>query len=171
MIIFIIAIITIIAGLLGALGGAEKSSKLFRRLGIPILIFISALLLKKYAEFLIFFYIPIFYLGYGIPDNTDKGSILGRFFFKLFNNTLLADIFTKLIITVLFSFILISIAIFNHKINLLYITIPITIASHVIFGAFIQNICMIKFFNRDLNVVEILRYFLLTLAALIQLFY
>jgi hypothetical protein len=41
-------IIPAFAALLGALGGSRNSSKLFRRLGIPVLVAIAALCLEKY---------------------------------------------------------------------------------------------------------------------------
>lgn len=169
----IIAFFTAITGaILGALGGAEKSSKLFRRIGIPILLLLMGVLFKNYAAILIALYIPIFYVGYGIPDANDSGSFLGRFWYKIFSkNSFLADIFTKATIGILFSIILVIIAILQHNAKLLFITVPITILSHVVFGGLIQGLGEIKLFKKKLLGVDLLRYFFLTLAAAIQLIY
>lgn len=165
-------IVAIIGSLFGALSGADNSSKIFRRFLIALMLLIIGVLFKNYASILIALYIPIFHIGYGIPCHNDAGSLLGRFFYNLFKkDELLADIFTKLTITILFSLVLTLIAILNSNLMLLCITIPITIASHVIFGAFVQSLGMTKMFNRSLNNVEIARYFLLTLAAIIQIIY
>lgn len=162
----------IIGAVLGALGGAEKSSKLFRRIGIPILLLLLGILFKNYATILIALYISIFYVGYGIPDTIDAGSFFGRFWYKIFKkNGFLADIFTKATIGVLFSVVLTIIAILRHNIQLLFITVPITILSQVVFGALIQGLGMIKLFSKKLNGVELARYFFLTLAAAIQLIF
>lgn len=162
----------IIGAISGALGGAEKASKLFRRIGIPILLLLIGVLFKNYAAILISLYIPIFYVGYGIPDVNDPGSFLGRFWFKIFKkNHFLADIFTKATIGTFFSIILSVIGILRHSSFLLLITIPMTILSYVIFGGLIQGLGEIKIFNKKLLGVDLLRYFFLTLAAAIQLIY
>jgi len=169
----IIAFFTAIIGaILGAFGGAEKSSKLFRRIGIPILLLLVGILFKNYAAMLVALYIPIFYVGYGIPDSGDSGSFLGKLWYKLFKkNHFLADIFTKATIGMLFSIVLIIIGILKHNSSFLLITIPITILSHVVFGGLIQGLGKIKIFNKELLGVDLLRYFSLTLAAAIQLIY
>lgn len=162
----------IIGAILGALGGAEKSSKAFRRIGIALLLLLVGILFRNYAAILIALYIPIFYVGYGIPDPPDEGSILGRFWYKIFKkNNLLANIFTKATIGVFFSIILTIIAILRHNVQLLFITVPITILSHVVFGALIQGLGMIKLFGKKLSGLELARYFFLTLAAAIQLIF
>jgi hypothetical protein len=162
----------IIGALLGAFGGAEKSSKLFRRIGIPLLLLLIGILFKNYAAVLIALYIPIFYIGYGIPDATDSGSNLGRFWYKIFKgNHFLTDIFVKATIGFLFSVILTIIAILKHNVQLLLITIPITILSHVVFGGIIQGFGEIKLFGKKLNGLELARYLCLTLAAVVQLIF
>lgn len=162
----------VIGAILGALGGAEKSSKLFRRIGIPILLLLVGILFKNYAAILLSLYIPIFYIGYGIPDASDSGSSLGRFWYKVFKkNHFLSDIFTKATIGFLFSIILTIIAILQSNARLLFITISITIFSHVVFGGLIQGLGEIKLFKRKLLGVDLLRYFFLTLAVTIQLIF
>lgn len=162
----------IIGAILGALGGAEKSSKLFRRICIPILLLLVGILFKNYIAILIALYIPIFYLGYGIPCKGDSGSALGRFWYRIFKKSnFLADISVKATIGFLFSMVLTIIAILKHNTQFLLVTIPITILSHVVFGALTQNLNMIKLFGKKLNGVELARYFFLTLASAIQLIF
>lgn len=107
---------SIIAGLLGALGGAERSSKLFRRLFLPLFITGEAYrYLQNWYVLSIFLMIPIFSIGYGIPDESDAGSPLGRFFYALFkHNKVLANIFTRGTIGCLIAFTLSPIALITH---------------------------------------------------------
>ena len=68
------------------------ASKLWRRLVVPL---IWAACLMDLRAFLI---VPVAFgflsLGYGIPDDTDEGSFLGRFFYGLFPIRL-ANILTR----------------------------------------------------------------------------
>jgi hypothetical protein len=88
---------SILSGLLGALGGAERSSKLFRRFFLPLMIAGEAYrVFHSWYVLSIFLMSAVFSIGYGIPDETDAGSPLGRFFYALFkHNKLLADLFTR----------------------------------------------------------------------------
>lgn len=80
---------------LWALSGSESrfNSKLFRRLCVPL---IWAASLFNYWAFAV---IPISFgfltLGYGIPDETDEGSLLGRLALKISGNVFLANIITR----------------------------------------------------------------------------
>ena len=105
---------SIITGLLGALGGADYSSCNYRRFGIPIYLFLGAsVLIHHWQAMSILLMIGIFYMGYGIPDATDSGSLLGRFCYKLcrgnifWANTLCRSIIGDLIATTLIPLILI----------------------------------------------------------------
>jgi len=110
-------ILPIAGGILGAMGGAGNKS--LRRIYIPLLLTGLA-----YAEFEHIAVLSIMIMcawlsmGYGIPepDGSDVGSLLGRFYYKLFNqNHKLADIFTRGTIGLLITFSLISIPIINHN--------------------------------------------------------
>ena len=100
----------VVSAILWALGGAEKSNKLFRRLGVPVASSISVLLVLQW------WFIPIFILpgwgsitlGYGMPDATDEGSFLGRLYLKFLKNYKLAQFATRITIYILYwaSFIL-----------------------------------------------------------------
>lgn len=73
-----------IGGFLGAFAGADKTSKNWRRYCIPGLIISNA---YNYTQnlwvLLIGIMIGILSLGYGIPDSTDEGSTLGKFWYKI----------------------------------------------------------------------------------------
>lgn len=86
-----------VSSYLWALSG-EGQSKIYRRLGCPLLLAI-ALFLELHNNAL-FIAVPIAFgflsLGYGIPDSTDEGSWLGRFFLKLTGGNLsLTNILTR----------------------------------------------------------------------------
>lgn len=89
--------IGIIVAILGAFAGSHGTSLLWRRCGIPLVFTILALIELKnlWVIFLMSFW-GWFSIGYGIPDATDDGSMLGKFYYNLFKqNHFLADIFTR----------------------------------------------------------------------------
>ena len=99
----------LICALLWAIGGS--GTKLFRRLGCPVVqavaIHITTGSLTTFLSIIPAF--GILSIGYGIPDSTDKGSTLGRFFYDLTGrNNLYANLFTRGLIMVMlwWSFIL-----------------------------------------------------------------
>jgi len=82
--------IGLLGGFLGAFGGAGGTSKAWRRIGLTLIYTIYALIsLRNWWALTI---ISVFYpltCGYGIPEHRkgeDKGSAIGRFWYKLFLN-------------------------------------------------------------------------------------
>jgi len=86
-----------ITAFLGAWGGAAGTNKNWRKVGISAIITLLALcILRNWWYISIMTMIGAFSMGYGIPDPTDEGSTLGRFWYKITNqNVLLANIFTR----------------------------------------------------------------------------
>lgn len=82
---------------LGAWAGAEGTNKNWRRFLIPFAL--SGLAyrhLRDWRCILIMGMMGAFSMGYGIPDPSDEGSALGRFWYKISHqNDLLANIFTR----------------------------------------------------------------------------
>lgn len=70
---------------LGAIAGSEGASKDYRRIGIPVVFFISALLSTKFNPwvFIILIQHLVLRFGWGIPSFNDEGSLIGRFFYKV----------------------------------------------------------------------------------------
>lgn len=168
-----------IGGILGALGGADNSSKLWRRLGIPILITIIALIiLKHWLVLSIMSLYAILTIGYGIPDNWDggdKGSPLGRFFFwTIFNGNynlyahLLADIFTRGTIAILSCLTFLSIPLLksNWITYIIGSIIVVTIYSSLSWRA----LGSITMFGKSLTWSEIIPYTALTTFAMFLIF-
>ena len=92
-------VIGAICGLLGAYAGADGTSKAWRRYGIPlVLTAVGALFLHWWA--LLFMFLPVVLSrGYGIPDPTDEGSTLGKFFYKIVKgNSFLANLYVRSVI-------------------------------------------------------------------------
>ena len=80
--------------LMGALGG--QTSKQLRRIFIPVIATIYGYLILHSFWCLTFMSMfGVLSLGYGIPGPGDKGSVLGRFYTKIFSTHLLADIFSR----------------------------------------------------------------------------
>ena len=90
-------VVTSLSAFLGAWGGAEGTNKNWRRFLIPFAL--SGLAyghLKDWKCILIMGMMGVFSMGYGIPDLTDEGSALGRFWYKITHQkVLLANIFTR----------------------------------------------------------------------------
>lgn len=103
-------LITLLA-ILGAVGG--QGPKWARRFLYPGIVMIYAIYsLHNFWCLTIYSLSGVLSMGYGIPDQSDEGSFLGRFFYKLFNcNKLLANIFTRAVMGILISISLISIPI------------------------------------------------------------
>jgi hypothetical protein len=160
-------IISIICGLFGSLGGSGL--KQFRTLGISFFLATVGLFYNIY-NIIILLWIPIFYIGYGVPSESNKGSVLGRFWYSFWkNNKKLADIFTKLTISLIFSFVLLLIGIIKGSLLVLLLTIHINIISQIVFGGLIESLGSIKIFGKEVNIIEIFRYGLLGLAGIIQI--
>lgn len=94
--IFVIFPIAILCGLLGAFGGADETSKNWRRIGIPLILTIVALFVLKswWTLILLGIFIPLS-MGYGIPCHNDSGSLIGRFWYKYFGESNRTNYFTR----------------------------------------------------------------------------
>jgi len=117
-------IFSFIGGLLGAFGGVENTSKVWRRLGIPLLITLSALcIMRNWWVLSIMSMSGVFTIGYGLPcfypGWEDKGSKLGQFWYytvlkRGYNETktnFLANILTRTTVGLLIGISVISIPI------------------------------------------------------------
>jgi hypothetical protein len=162
--------IPIFGGILGAIGGSGNKGA--RRVGIPVTI-------AGYAYsnthnlwvITIFSMIGALSLGYGIPDDNylidptkDKGSSLGRFFYKLFKgNHVLADIFTRGTIGGLIALSLISIPIIKGN-WIIYggCSLGIVLTNALLSW---RNLGVYKLLNKELSWIETLTWGLITLFA------
>ena len=108
-------------GILWAMGGSSDSPEFFglssrhwRRLGVP-LVLCGACSIITSAWLPLLSVLPIFgvcTLGYGIPDATDEGSMLGRFFFFGIakENEIVAQFYTRVAIGLLLGIAMLPIA-------------------------------------------------------------
>ena len=88
-------LLPIIGSFLGTLGG--QGVKEWRRVVLPIILAtVGALSLWSWWGILLGTFGIWVSMGYGIPDATDEGSTLGRFWYKILNqNHRLTDIFVR----------------------------------------------------------------------------
>lgn len=146
-----ISIIGIIGGILGALGGAENSSKAYRRWGIPtLLVILSLIVLKSLWVIMLFVMVGVLSMGYGVPCPDDpKPSFLGKLFFTLTKGNLyFTNIFTRGTLGALIS--LVSIVVPLLKGNwLVYVGTSIGI---ILINALVswKDLGMFKLFKKDL---------------------
>lgn len=143
---------SLVSAFLGAFAGAEGTSKNWRRFLIPF-----ALAGLAYGHLSNFWVITImvmmgaFSMGYGIPDFSDDGSALGRFWYNLFSftditrRTLLANVFTRGTIALMVNLSLISIPLIKgnwiiYGIGCLFIKLAYTTCSYRdLNGVWIKN--------------------------------
>lgn len=88
----------VLCPILWAISGMQGQDKIWRRLGVPI-VWASAIFAHSH-NLAILLAIPCswaaFSIGYGIPDKTDEGSWLGRFYMGILRgNTLWSNIMTR----------------------------------------------------------------------------
>ena len=161
-------------GLLGAWGGAEGTNKLWRRLGIPLLITIIAfIILKSWIVLSIMSLSIILSIGYGIPGNYDDGSPLGRFFYELFSinwkyQHIRADVFTRGTIAFLSCLTFLSIPLIKSN----WITYIIgSIVTIVVYSTCSwRTLGSVTIFGKSLIWSEIVTYFALTTFAIFLIF-
>lgn len=166
-------VIMVLGAVLGALGGAEKSNKSFRRVLIPLILTGFAYLnTESILVLTIMSMCGALSLGYGIPsfsnyhEYNDEGSALGRFWFNLFKqNEILANIFTRGTIGVLIGLSLISIPVIIHN-YLIYVMgcIGIILTNSLVSW---QNWGQYTLFNRKLNWSDTVNWGLITLFAVL----
>jgi len=99
---------------LGVIGG--QGFLFARRFIYPFIvtIYVTFLLQNFWAITVYFMVLPLI-LGYGTPDLTDKGSALGRFFYKLFKSEVWVNILTRGTVGLLISLSLLSIPIITKN--------------------------------------------------------
>ena len=101
-----------LSSFLWAWAGADGTSKIWRRLGVPVVI-CGLIAIAKLTWIPLISVLPLWgvlSIGYGIPDDGDEGSWLGRFWFKKFNDDVMATIFTRGTLALLFGLVLVPLA-------------------------------------------------------------
>jgi len=166
-------IVVAFGAVLGALGGAENSSKSFRRVLIPLILTGFAYLNTQ--SILVVSIMTMCFplsLGYGIPsfnnypEYNDEGSGLGKFWYNLLKkNETLANIFTRGTIGLLIGLSLISVSIINHNwlfygIGCLGIALTNSLVSWRNWGQY-------TLFNRKLNWSDSVNWGLITLFGVL----
>ena len=92
----------IVCAFLWAIGGAGK--KIVRRIGVPVVMVVGLVFTSLWLLLLMLPLWGVVSVGYGIPDATDKGSVLGRFYSKFLSKKA-ANWATRLTVFVLFNIV------------------------------------------------------------------
>ena len=159
------SILPLLGGLLGAWGGADGTSKAWRRIMIPIII--TGLAFMKTESFLtVTIMLMIFALsrGYGIPGVGDAGSSLGRFWYNLFNqNHFLADVFTRGTVGVMICLTLLSTPIIRKN----WLVYGLACLGIIAVQSFVswRNLGTFQLFGKMLTWSEAITWGMVTLAA------
>lgn len=168
---FFASIIGSISGLLGAIGGAGK--KEMRRWGIPLTIAsISFAIEHHWTAFLAFALVGSMSIGYGIPDGSDKGSVLGRFWYRICRqHHLSADILIRTTIGLVYALILALIALFRGNWAIYAWTGPIIVLVLGITPFTWNKLGTYKFRGMSLLWGETVIYAMVGLTAIVQLIF
>lgn len=162
---FKIPLLTFFGGICGAMGGADNSSKAIRRILLPLSY--SGLLYQQTENILSFLLMSlsgILSMGYGIPDQSDTGSTLGKFWYKIFKGShFWSDIFTRGTIGI-FEIIILTIVPFLKSNWKNYILCSCIVLISNIFISW-QNLGTYQLFNRKLSWSETILYGLITLSV------
>lgn len=145
----VLSFVTIpLSAILWAMGGAEKSDKNYRRVGVPVVI-CGAIAIMQLNVLPLASILPFHLalrLGYGVPDGTDMGSDLGRWWaIKLgipapFRNITVAqmdkvDIFVRGTIALLMAITMLPLAFINlpqYLLSAILLTIGMPLAVRVV---------------------------------------
>jgi len=159
-------LLSILGGILGTYAGADETSKGIRRFGIPGILMIIAWL--NLHNWLVLFVMLLSFglsLGYGIPCGTDKGSTLGRFWYKIFRgNKKLSNIFTRGAIALVLNIGLLIIPIIKGNWFIYMITGITILLNHSLLSW--RNWGTFKFLNKNLNWIDFVVYIIFTGSAL-----
>lgn len=167
---YILFLGSLVAGLLGAWGGAENTSKSWRRILIPILLSIIGIIFtQSWIPIIILLWIFVFSAGYGVPDETDEGSDIGAFWYKITKgNSRLTDILTRGTIGLLFAIVLSIISLFKGNWGILIITGSLCVLGSV--GSLLfRKLATFKLFGKQLTWDEFGVNSILGLAGLLHL--
>jgi len=165
-------ITSIFNGLLGSYGGAQNTSKSWRRIGIP-LVWMVHLGIATHSPWVLFIMLQSIGLGYGIPDSGDEGSAIGGFWYRLGKgNTTFADIMTRASVASIRCTMLIFIPLLTGSWMMYGIGSFIYILGNVLFGgnAIIRNEGMFRLFGKDLLWEEFAIHSINSVAVLIMLY-
>lgn len=137
----------IFGALAGSYAGANNTEKSIRRLGIPIVLTLSSLVFLVanfgavgFWALTIMSMSGVFSLGYGIPDETDEGSFLGRVWYEITGHShFWADVLTRATIAIACCISILSIALVGKIMVAYLIGCVIIICSYIGFGAIIEK--------------------------------
>ena len=159
---------TVLGGLLGAMGGAEHSSKLFRRLILPGMITgIAFWQTESILTISIMLMSVILGMGYGVPSPDDsKPSIIGKFFYELFNQNLFwTNVFTRGSIGLLICLSLLSIPFIKHNWKIYMISCVLILFAYTCISW--RSLGTYQFFKWNLLWSETILYGTIAFASLI----
>lgn len=172
-------IFSTIGGLLGSFGGADNTSKAWRRIGIPLVITLYALYtLHNWWVLSIMLMGIVLSIGYGIPDQySPKGSTLGRFWLSIASKMglnltkthLIANVLTRSHIGILTCLSLLSVPILGQN-WLLYGLVSVGIIT-VYATISWRGLGTFQFKNKHLLVSEFTLYSVIVLLAQILIKY
>lgn len=159
MILILLFVLFIVTGFLAAWTGAG-GQKFLRRYIIPVILTVIGLfIIKRFDILLLMAYCIPLSLGYGIPDPPDKGSMIGKFWYKLLKTDRKAAIATRGTIGIIEA-VIISVIPFiygNAGAWALWAwASTLVIANNILWGDLVDNEGEVKIFGKQLLIEEFL---------------
>ncbi len=169
-----IFIVSLLGAFLGAWAGADGTAKAWRRIGISLLLTASALFFLSFNWTCIFIMslAGILSLGYGVPDDGDEGSDIGRFWFRIFKeDTFLTNIGTRGTIGLLECIPLVTIPLIRGNWFVYACCSVGLVLNNILWGALVPGEGMITIFGKKLLIEEALIYLFVTALYLITILF
>jgi hypothetical protein len=166
----VIVLLSVLCGLLGTFSGSNDTSKAWRRWGIPTLI-VGVGVFHSWWCILSFCIVGILSMGYGVPDDFDDGSDLGRFWYKILGaDTLKIDFAVRGTIALLVIISMLYVPIVGGSWLLYGVMSAVYFLIHVAFSAIISgepvwHVDKYEFLSEDLIVYTNLGVYCLTLVS------
>jgi len=151
-----------ICGLLGSWAGADGTDKNWRRILIPAILAVLAIVYAGWWAVTVGLIGFVFAIGYGIPDENDpEGSTLGGFVYRhIANQDMFAsNLITRGIIGLLAGVSLLSIPLLTGSWIFYTAECLLIIATYVMFGAIVHNEGTFEFKGKELLWEEYMIYF------------
>lgn len=150
----------LLCGLLGMYSGSRNTSLGWRRYGIPTVILLNALLATgSWRTVTVLTLCGVYSIGYGVPDATDSGSTLGRFWYKITNgNHDATDFLTRGTVGLAYAVSLLSLPILKGSWLQWGILALLTMATYIVFTVWIKGEPVIHWKDKEFLVEDLLVY-------------
>lgn len=155
----------VVCGLLGMYAGSRNTNLAWRRWGIALLVVLNAeIVYAHWSMLFIMSMVGALSMGYGVPDETDDGSKLGAFFYRLTKkNHWATDMLTRGTVGIMVAFSCIPLPLYTGEWVKWFVISFLIVGSYVLYGPIIENEPVIHTKKYTFLIEDFLLYFSATL--------